>query len=61
MMDLSELSVDKLCLWSPESLKTFLSLRKKSVQGSFDDFVAREVHLSNFISLSGTRRGVAHS
>ena len=39
--DLSGVSLDQLKLWSPEALKQFLSIRKMSVKGTFQELVAR--------------------
>ncbi|KAK7088009.1 hypothetical protein V1264_021987 [Littorina saxatilis] len=38
--NLSEVSLDKLRLWSSESLKHFLSIRKKNATGNFNELVA---------------------
>ncbi|KAK7089418.1 uncharacterized protein [Littorina saxatilis] len=40
-MDLSDISLQKLRLWSVDALKYFLSVRKLSVDGDFDELVAR--------------------
>ena len=40
MMNLDKITLEQLRLWTPEALKRFLSVRKKSVQGSFDELVA---------------------
>ncbi|XP_046333004.2 uncharacterized protein LOC124115889 [Haliotis rufescens] len=41
MADLSDMSLEKFLLWTVTSLKAFLSLRKKSVEGNHDELVAR--------------------
>ena len=40
-MNLDKITLEQLQLWTPEALKLFLGVRKKSVQGSFDELVAR--------------------
>ncbi|KAK7090434.1 uncharacterized protein [Littorina saxatilis] len=40
-MDLSDFSLQKLRLWSLDALKYFLSVRKLSVEGDFEQLVAR--------------------
>ena len=40
-MNLDKITLEQLRHWTPEALKRFLNVRKKSVQGSFDELVAR--------------------
>ena len=40
-VDLDKMSLDEFQTWSMPSLKAFLSLRKRSVDGSFDELAAR--------------------
>ena len=42
-MELGEITLEKFRLWTPEALKYYLSIRKRSVTGSFDELVARLV------------------
>ena len=42
-MDLGEISLDKIRLWSRKALKVFLSVRKLSIDASFEEFAARLV------------------
>ena len=47
-MELGEITLEKFRLWTPEALKYYLSIRKRSGTGSFDDLVARLVK-NNFL------------
>ena len=38
-----DMSLDEFKLWTAVALKTFLSLRRKSIDGSFDELVARYI------------------
>ena len=38
-----DMTVEKFKLWSSKALKSFLTVRKKSTKGSFDELVAKEV------------------
>ena len=40
-VNLDEMSISEFRLWSAPALKAFLSIRKRSIEGSFDDLVAR--------------------
>ena len=41
MADLDEMSLEKFRLYSVNALRVFLSIRKKSISGNFDELVAR--------------------
>ena len=41
--DLNDMYMEEFSLWSEPALKTFLSVRKKSIEGNFDELVARYV------------------
>ncbi|KAK7087572.1 hypothetical protein V1264_021605 [Littorina saxatilis] len=41
MCDLSEISIQKVRLWSTEASKTLSCVRKKSVEGAHEELVAR--------------------
>jgi len=45
VLSLEKISIEEFRLYSTQSLKVFLSIRKKSTTGSFDTLVARYVHL----------------
>jgi hypothetical protein len=40
-MDLDGMSLEKIKLWSIDAFQHFLSVRKRSIDGSFDELVAR--------------------
>jgi hypothetical protein len=44
MGDLDCMTIEKFKLWSINALKVFLSCRKKSGDGTFDELAARYVH-----------------
>lgn len=39
--NLDEMTISAFRLWSAAALKVFLSIRKRSTEGSFDELVAR--------------------
>ncbi|KAH3817671.1 uncharacterized protein LOC127882165 [Dreissena polymorpha] len=41
MADLNDMTLDKFKLWSVNALRVYLSLRKKSITGNFDEIAAR--------------------
>ena len=51
-MELGEITLEKFRLWTPEALKYYLSIRKRSVTGSFDELVARLVKKNLSLDLS---------
>lgn len=43
MADIFDMTLEKFTLWSSIALKVFLSCRKKSIEGSFQELSARSV------------------
>lgn len=42
-VDLDNMTLETFKLWSMAALKVFLSVRKKSIEGSFDELSARYI------------------
>ena len=53
--DLSDMTFERFTMWTVNSLKSYLHVRHKSIEGSFDDLAARYLHLKTITTYTALK------